>query len=232
MYGCENVNNDNKNQSAKHGNSKIDIDIDININDYKKINSKTNIDLYKNKNLGKDEYYINFTIQNNKYDLEQLIETSIINMLKEFNKDLLEDFIIEENEVKTGDKSYNNGTIKVYLHSPNKDMGISKKYIHGVFSVEKENSIIHFKCNSESDSKSDPSQNNGDDVIYVNGQKYKKITLENFEARIDCRNKHHCVFSMLFNINIHEDLPIYMLNMRGIMIAKICNNLKMFIEQM
>lgn len=215
MYGCEN-------QSANNGNSKIDIDIDI--NDYKKINSKTNIDLYKNKNVGKDEYYINFTIQNNKYDLEQLIETSIINMLKEFNKDLLEDFIIEENEVKTGDKSYNDGTIKVYLHSPNKDMGISKKYIHGVFSVEKENSVIHFKCNS------DPSQN--DDVIYMNGQKYKKITLENFEARIDCRNKHHCVFSMLFNINIHEDLPIYMLNMRGIMIAKICNNLKMFIEQM
>ena len=221
MYGCENQSANNGN-----GNSKIDIDIDSDINDYKKINSKTNIDLYKNKNVGKDEYYINFTIQNNKYDLEQLIETSIINMLKEFNKDLLEDFIIEENEVKTGDKSYNHGMIKVYLHSPNKDMGISKKYIHGVFSVEKESSVIHFKCNS------DPSQNNGDDVIYVNGQKYKKITLENFEAHIDCRNKHHCVFSMLFNINIHEDLPIYMLNMRGIMIAKICNNLKMFIEQM
>ena len=148
MYGCEN-------QSAKHGNSKIDIDIDININDYKKINSKTNIDLYKNKNVGKDEYYINFTIQNNKYDLEQLIETSIINMLKEFNKDLLEDFIIEENEVKTGDKSYNDGTIKVYLHSPNKDMGISTKYIHGVFSVEKENSVIHFKCNSDSSQNND-----------------------------------------------------------------------------
>ena len=206
MYGCENANNGN--ESAK---------INIDINDYKKINSKTNIDLYKNKNVSKDEYYINFTIQNNKYDLEQLIETTIINMLKEFNKDLLEDFIIEENETKNG------GIIKVYLHSPNKDMGISKKYIHGVFSVEKENSVIHFKCNTE------PSQTNGVDVIYVNGQKYKKI-LENFEARIDCRNKHHCVFSMLFNINIHEDLPIYMLNMRGIMIAKICNNLKTFIE--
>ena len=101
-------------------------------------------------------------------------------------------------------------------------MGISKNFIKCIFSLKKENSIMNFTCKSVETN----------DSLIINNQKYKKITLENFEACIDCQNKHSCIFSIKFNINIHEDLPIYMLNMRGIMIAKICNNLKMFIEKM
>lgn len=208
MYTCQ-INN---NQTSLINTNPINIDL----SNYKKINSKTNVELYKEISSNNDGYYIEFKIQNNKYNLEQLIETSIINMLKEFNKDLVEDFIIQENENKDG------GTIEIYLHSPNKDMGISKKFIKGVFALTKETSIINFTCKSVETN----------DSLIINNQKYKKITLENFEAHIDCRNQHNCIFSMKFNINIHEDLPIYMLNMRGIMIAKICNNLKLFIEKM
>ena len=213
MYTCEMRESEENTESTPTNMINIDMD------KYKKINSKTNnVELYKQKNIDNDGYFIRFSIKNDKYDLEQLIETSIINMLKEFNKDLLEDFIIEENEAKDA------GTIMIYLHSPNKDMGISKKFIEASFTVEKKDSVILFKCSSSSSSF--PTN----DVLIKNNQKYKKITLENFEAHIDCRNKHDCSFSMCFNIDIHEDLPIYMLNMRGIMIAKICNNLKTFIE--
>ena len=189
---------------------------DINLNDYQKINSKTQIDLYKNKSPDTNGYYIEFTIKNNNYDLEQLIETSILNMLKEFNKDLLEGVNIQENENKNG------GTIEVYLHSLKKNMGISKKFIKSSYSLQKENSVMFFKCASL------PT----DDYLQINNTKYKKITLESFRAVVDCRNKQNCVLAIKFNINIHEDLPIYMLNMRGIIIAKICDNLKRFIEQM
>lgn len=208
MYTCQ-INNSQTNSINTNP-------INIDLSKYKKINSKTNVELYKETSSNNDGYYIEFKIENNKYNLEQLIETSIINMLKEFNKDLVEDFIIQENENK------DSGTIEIYLHSPNKDMGISKKFIKGVFSLKKEASIMYFTCKSVETN----------DSLIINNQKYKKITLENFEAHIDCRNPHNCIFSMKFNINIHEDLPIYMLNMRGIMIAKICNNLKMFIEKM
>ena len=190
--------------------------LNINLNDYQKINSKTQIDLYKSKSVDTNGYYIQFTIKNNKYDLEQLIESSIINMLKEFNKDLLENVNIQENESNDG------GLIEVYLHSLKKNMGISKKFIKSSYSVKKENSIIFVTC------KSLPT----DDYLHLNNSKYKKITLENFEAVVDCQNKHNCLFSIKFNINIHEDLPIYMMNMRGMVIAKICDNLKLFIEKM
>jgi hypothetical protein len=190
--------------------------LNINLNNYQKINSKTQIDLYKSKSVDTNGYYIQFTIKNNKYDLEQLIESSIINMLKEFNKDLLENVSIQENENKGG------GVIEIYLHSLKKNMGISKKFIKSSYSVKKENSIMFVTC------KSLPT----DDYLQINNSKYKKITLENFEAVVDCKNKHNCLFSIKFNINIHEDLPIYMMNMRGMVIAKICDNLKLFIEQM
>jgi len=210
MYTCE-MNNETK---------KKNIDIlnllNINLNNYQKINSKTQIDLYKSKSVDTNGYYIQFTIKNNKYDLEQLIESSIINMLKEFNKDLLENVSIQENENKGG------GVIEIYLHSLKKNMGISKKFIKSSYSVKKENSIMFVTC------KSLPT----DDYLQINNSKYKKITLENFEAVVDCKNKHNCLFSIKFNINIHEDLPIYMMNMRGMVIAKICDNLKLFIEQM
>lgn len=209
MYTCE-MNNE----------SKKNIDVlnllNINFNDYQKINSKTQIDLYKSKSLDTNSYYIQFTIKNNKYDLEQLVELSIIDMLKEFNKELLENVNIQENESKNG------GLIEVYLHSLKKNMGISKKFIKSSYSVKKENSILFVTC------KSLPT----DDYLQINNSKYKKITLENFEAVVDCQNKHNCLFSIKFNINIHEDLPIYMMNMRGMIIAKICDNLKLFIEQM
>ena len=209
MYTCE------MNTETKKNIDVLNL-LNINLNDYQKINSKTQIDLYKNKSNDINDFYIQFTIKNNKYDLEQLIESSIINMLKEFNKDLLENVNIQENESKDG------GIIKVYLHSLKKNMGISKKFIKSSYSIKKENSILFVKC------KSLPT----DDYLQINDSKYKKITLENFEAVVDSKNKHNCLFSMKFNINIHEDLPIYMMNMRGMILAKICNNLKLFIEQM
>ena len=208
MYTCEMENSEI---------NSINTDISaIDLTNYKKIDSKTSVDLYKEQSSKSDGYYIQFKIENIKYNLEQLIETSIVNMLKEFNKDLLENVRIQENENKDG------GLIEVYLHSLKKNMGISKKFIKSVYSVKKENSIINFTC------KSIPT----DDYLNMNNSKYKKITLENFEAYVNCRNKYSCIFSVKFNINIHEDLPIYLMNMRGIMIAKICNNLKLFIEQM
>ena len=210
MYTCE------MNNETITNNTDILNLLNINLNNYQKINSKTQIDLYKNKSIDTNGYYIQFTIKNNKYDLEQLIESSIVNMLKEFNKDLLENVSIQENENKNG------GVIEVYLHSLKKNMGISKKFIKSSYSVKKENSILYVTC------KSLPT----DDYLQINNSKYKKITLENFEAVVDCQNKHNCLFSVKFNINIHEDLPIYMMNMRGMVIAKICDNLKVFIEQM
>lgn len=213
MYTYEMNNATNHHELTSKRSSNL---LNIDLKQYKAINSKTNVVLYKEIAANSDGYYIEFTIANNSYNLEQLIETSIINMLKEFNKELVENFIIIENENKDA------GTIEIYLHSPNRDMGISKKFIKGVFSLKKENSVMVFKCKSVETN----------DVLMINNEKYKKITLENFEAVIDCQNKQKCTFSMKFNIDIHEDLPIYMLNMRGIMIAKICNNLKMFIEKM
>lgn len=188
----------------------------LNIDNFKQINSKTTVKLYKNKNNNSSEYYLEFDIANTKYDLYTLIKTSIVTMLKEFNKDIIEDFIINENEDKTG------GIINIYLHSINKDMGISKKYLSTNFSLVEKDSKIHVKSQLK----------DNENVIYKNNEKYKKITLNDFEAIIDYSNIHSSKFSILFDIDIHEDVPIYMINMRGLLIAKICNNLKNFIEKM
>ena len=187
------------------------------VSKYKKINSKTGVSLYKKNETNTDEYYLRFTIENSKYDLKQLIKTSMITMLKQFNKELLEDFVMNNNITNDG------GSMDIYLHSPNKDMGISKKFIKTNFSLIENNSIM--VVNAESNS-------HNEDVIHYNNNKYEKITLKSFEAEIDCSDIHSCKFTISFNIDIHEELPIYMINMRGILIAKICDNLKKFIEQM
>lgn len=199
--------------------------INVNLSKYQLVKNKMNIALYRNK-TETDSYFIHFEIKNDKYDLKQLVLTSIISMLKEFNKDLVEDFIIEEN------KTSNDGTMFLLLKSPNKDMGISNKFIKGDFKVEQNDSIIYFSSVSSSETSCKSHSERAFETITIDNKKYDEITLKFFQAVIDCRNKHSCVFTMHFNIDIHEDLPIYMQNMRGMMIAKICYNLKSFIEKM
>jgi hypothetical protein len=216
MYSNK-TNNGSNNGSNSELNSDLNNPLNINISEYKSVKNKFNIQMCKKD----DNYFIHFTISNTKYNLNQLIETSIIDMLKNFNADLIEDFILEKTITN---ENTENGNMLLLLHSPRKDMGISKKFIKSTYSIQTNDNVKRFSCCS------DPYSN--EDSLQIENKSYNKITLKSFDALIDTTNVNSAVFSMHFNIDIHEDLPIYMLNMRALIIANICNNLKTFIENM
>ena len=58
------------------------------------------------------------------------------------------------------------------------------------------------------------------------------LTCNNSILKIALDTNHHANVSYNFNLNLHEDLPIYMKDLPGLMMKKIFYNLKLFIENL
>lgn len=63
-------------------------------------------------------------------------------------------------------------------------------------------------------------------------EKYKQILCDFSVINIDFINKNKVLINSLFQIDINEDLPIYMESLPGTMMKKIFSNLKLFIENL
>jgi len=61
-------------------------------------------------------------------------------------------------------------------------------------------------------------------------EKYSPILCNLSIINITFINEHKVIIDAQFDININEELPIYMENFPGMMMKKIFNNLKLFIE--
>jgi len=188
-------------------------------NEIKSIKNNLNIDLKKHTNI--DHYILNFNISNSNYNLDVLIKDSFINMFKQFNIDLTDSvFIDEENKV-----------FVIYFKSFNSDLGIPKKFMLAKFNIDIDDELSKMKCIC-TPVKSEEENSILSNIFPINKKHYEEITINIFEVTIDYKNIHDCLFNVSFDIDIHEDLPIYMKNIKGLFIAKMFNNLKTFIENM
>ena len=61
---------------------------------------------------------------------------------------------------------------------------------------------------------------------------YKQILCDFSVINIEFINQHKVLINSLFQIDINEDLPIYMESLPGTMMKKIFSNLKLFIENL
>lgn len=169
---------------------------------------KSEVHLYKMPD--NDGYRLHFTIQNPRINIRSLLNDNIYELITKLNPDFFEDFkIIQEHDDNSKD-------ICVSFHSFGKELGIQKKIMYinlkkCIFVDE-----IHFV---------------GKHIIKENYSKHHDLIEHKHSIiKIKFLNPHHVEIDYRFNVDIKEDLPIYMENMIGIIMKKIYLNLKTFIE--
>ena len=179
-----------------------------------------------NVNLRKDNdgetYYLNFSINNPHLNATTFLETvNIYKLLQQVNSHIIEDIDIKAIDDSEHSKKYE---ILYYFSSLSHDMGINKRYMFINTSEEwdlKNNRIIY-------KSKS---------VDYLDKDKnprlkiYDLLTNHCLDIQLDIITSSEINVNIKFNLDIHEELPIYMNNLVGMMMTKMFYNLKTFIEK-
>jgi hypothetical protein len=172
-----------------------------------KVCSKYDILLEKDKL--NNNFTISFTIKNDAISLINIIDYSFFKIISDLNKDILE--VVMDEPIYDKIKMF-------FLFKPiAEDFGIMNKSML----IETE------KCIRDSH------------VIFKSKDLLHDVDMFNEYDRIDCNlseldiniinnNLLHVIYT--FNIDIHEDLPIYMENLIGLIMKKIFLKLKLFIE--
>ena len=169
---------------------------------------KQDVSLYKMPD--NNGYRLFFTIQNPMININTLLDNNIYELITKLNPDFFEDFkIIQEYDDNSKD-------ICVSFHSFGKELGINKKTMY--INVKKciYGNEIHFV---------------GKHIAHENYNNHRDLIEHKHSIiKIKFLNPHYVEIDYRFNVDIKEDLPIYMENMIGIIMKKIYLNLKTFIE--
>lgn len=197
----------------------MDINKDM-LSKTKSISNNLNVNLRKD-NDG-ETYYLNFSINNPHLNAVTFLETvNIYKLLQQVNSNIIEDIDIKAIDDSEGCKKYE---ILYYFSSLSLDMGINKRYmfINTTEEWDLKNHRIIYKSKS---------------VDYLNKDNnprmkiYDLITNHCLDIQLDIITSSEINVNIKFNLDIHEELPIYMNNLVGMMMTKMFYNLKLFIEK-
>jgi hypothetical protein len=170
---------------------------------------KYDIPLVKNNTT--NTYRINFNLINPAIDLRTIINFNLYTFLAKINDDTIE-------SVRLVSKLHERSATFLFLFkSIGKDFGIPKKYMYLQTDIIQENNNLKYK------SKSIP-------IGDLNVKGYEPITCESSLLQITMDTDHVADVIYDFKLDLHEDLPIYMKNLPGLMMKKIFYHLKLFIE--
>ena len=171
-------------------------------------------DILLTKNKSNNIYTIKFNIENPNINIPNILNFSIFKLLGELNKDTLD-------KVEIMKQNTDNQVEVLFCFTQfGKELGISPKYMYCETNRQIENNRIIFYSHS---------------LPYSNdkiGKKYSEISSDFSDLYIDILNSHNVNITYVFQIDIHEDLPIYMENIIGIVMKKTFYRLKVFIENL
>ena len=165
---------------------------------YKTISNKFSIDLKKNTN---DDYLLQFDIKNDRIDVYNFLQnTNVYKLLHIVNPILIEKIDIEKDENDKNKKHI------LYLYkSFNKDFGIKKKY-------------MYIECKENYDSTTNTIIYNSHSIPYYKSEifnTHQLLTCNFMTINIKIITTNSVRVNINFNLNIHEELPIYMNNLIG-----------------
>ena len=185
----------------------------------KSISNNLKIDL--RKEINGETYYLNFSITNPHLNANTFLKTvNIYKLLQQVNSHIIEDIDIQTINSNDNNKKYE---ILYYFKSLSTDMGINRRYmfIETKEEWDLQNNKVAFKSKS---------------INYTNKKNnprlkiYDLLTNNCLDIHVDILSTSHININIKFNLDIHEELPIYMNNLVGMMMTKMFYNLKIFIE--
>ena len=184
---------------------------DYNFENFQIICNKENIPLKFDKLH--NNYSLDLEINNNNYDLNKLMDFQIYNLIKTVNQDIIEDIEI------VSQTSPDEIEVLFIFKRFGKTAGIPQKYLFLKTTRQKSNNLILFSSIDSNNSL--PKMSNH--IAQRMTCNFFQLTVLPFDEKIR--------LNFIFNIDIKEDLPIYMENMIGLMMKKIFYNLKLVLEK-
>lgn len=178
----------------------------------KTIYNKNNVVL--KKNVDDDSYHLDMRFNNNNINIEKIYNFNLYALLYELNKDILEDVIVNKEKTE-------NSEVLLVFKQFGAELGIPQKYMC-LFNEKQmigDNEISFIGTNID----------NSNEKFNVN-QKYEKITVHESILSIKNDSGNQFILDYKFNIDIHENLPLFMQNLIGILIKNIFIRFKQFIE--
>ena len=200
-YLSDNVNFNTSNSNGKSENF---------ICDFKNVCLKENVHLKRDK---KSEIYsLQLYLDNAKYNLYNIINLNMYNLLYELNQDNFEKI-----EIKNW---ISNSEIDVlFLFKQfGKDLGIKQKYMYIRATEVVENGKKTYT---------------GSDIEYPYPDElinYEKVTTRISTMVVNFESNHKVNINYLFKLDLAHSLPIYMENVLGLIMKKMFLHLKQFIE--
>tara|TARA_B100001250_G_C19700520_1_gene744536 strand:- start:135 stop:716 length:582 start_codon:yes stop_codon:yes gene_type:complete len=182
--------------------------------------TKQNIILKKNKE--ENTFSLNFKITNNNIDISKIINMNLFLLFHELNKEVIEDVKI----LSTNNDNTNIQILYIFKQFGH-ELGIPKKFMKLEIKQHYENSNIYFR--SKTPTYIETSDKN--EIFQYNLKKCEEIKSNFSNLNITNIKTNSADFEYLFNMDINEDLPIYMENLIGVLMKKIFINIKEFIEK-
>ena len=200
-YLSDNVNFNTSNSNGKSENF---------ICDFKNVCLKENVHLKRDK---KSEIYsLQFYLDNPKYNLYNIINLNMYNLLYELNQDNFEKI-----EIKNW-LSNSEVDVLFLFKQFGKDLGIKPKYMYIRATEIVENGKKTY---------------NGYDIEYPYPDEltnYEKVTTRISTMVVNFESNHKINIYYLFKLDLAHSLPIYMENVLGLIMKKMFLHLKQFIE--
>ena len=178
---------------------------------------KQNIILKKNKE--ENTFSLNFKIINNNIVISNIINMNLFTLFHKLNEQVIEDAKI----LSTNNDNTNIQILYIFKQF-GQELGIPKKFMKLDINQYTENGNIYFRSKTPTYIKS----SDKNEIFQNNLKKCEEIKSNFSNLNI---TTHSADFEYLFNMDINEDLPIYMENLIGVLMKKIFINIKEFIEK-
>lgn len=186
----------------------------------KTISNNLKMDLCKE--INGETYHLNFSIINPHLNAITFLKTiNIYKLLQQVNSHIIEDINIQTMDNNSNNKKHQ---ILYYFKSLSADMGINRRYMFIETSEEwdlKGEKVIY---KSKSLDYTDKTNNPRLKI-------YDLLTNNCLDIQVDIISTSEINVNVKFDLDIHEELPIYMNNLVGMMMTKMFYNLKSFIEK-
>lgn len=176
------------------------------------VNVCSKYDVFLERNKINNDFIVSFVLKNDNVPLNHIADYSFFKILSDINDDVLEDVVVEIDST-----DYNKSNMFFLFKPVAKEFGILSKCMSVNTIKEQKGNMITFESKNF-------------DFMPDNMKMYEKITCKYSKLDIQIINDNLLHVKYTFNIDIHEELPVYMHNLIGMLMKKILLKSKVFIE--
>jgi hypothetical protein len=165
-------------------------------------------------------FHLSFSLENQYINVPAIINFELIKLIYDLNPDIYEKVILKKN-------SEEEAIVTLLMRHFFVDLGLRQKYSHVIMRKktiinENDNNSLQIQFSTTTIHTSEKQEIIPDDA--------ELVQIENLQIVVDCVSSSRCVFNCLILFNKQFNMPPFMEKMIGVIINKVFNRGKQFIE--